>query len=89
MELAAGALSHWVVTLMDGSEVDVWADGVSGISERTCGDPHIVFVVLTNIDTEDQDRSDVTARTSGSPCRVEVAVARFPRVCVRDVRSLM
>ena len=29
MELAAGPPAHWIVTMADGSEVDIWADAVT------------------------------------------------------------
>ena len=34
MELTAGPPTHWIVTLADGGEVHVWADGVTGISDK-------------------------------------------------------
>jgi len=85
VELAAGAPSHWVVTLVDGSQVDVWADSVTGQSEKTAHDEYLVFGVLMDIDVDLQEQFEVTARPRFPGRRVEVAVARFPRSCVRDV----
>ena len=34
MELAAGPPSHWIVALAGGFEVDVWADAVTGLTEK-------------------------------------------------------
>jgi len=85
VELAAGAPSHWLVRLAGGSTVDVWADAVSGLTEQTAEQKHIIFGVLMDIDVELQQDFEVTARAPARPRRVEVAVARFPRDCVQDV----
>ncbi len=85
MELAAGPPSHWIVTLADGTAVDVWAHAVTGLTDKTAHQEHIVFGVLTDIAVGLQVQ--VTARTVKPSPRVEVAVARFPRDCVRDVVS--
>jgi len=88
VELAAGPPSHWVVTLVDGSQVDVWADSVTGLSEKTAHDEYLVFGVLMDIDVDLQGQFEVTARPPVPGRRVEVAVARFPRSCVRDVVTI-
>jgi hypothetical protein len=88
MELAAGPPSHWVVTLVGGSRVDVWADAVTGLTERTAHDEHVVFGVLMDIDSDLQSQFEVTARTPARSRRVEVAVARFPRGCVQGVETI-
>jgi hypothetical protein len=80
--------THWVVTLADGGEVHVWADAVTGISEKTAHDEDIVFGVLMDIDVDRQGEFEVTARGVRPSRRVEVAVARFPRPSVREVRSV-
>jgi len=85
MELVTGPPSHWALTLLDGSVVDIWADTVSGICEKTADDSHIVFHVSMDIDPDDQDHFEVTARVPADRRRVEVAVARFPRNCVQEV----
>jgi hypothetical protein len=85
MELAAGPPAHWVVTLVDGSEVDVWADAVTGLTEKTAHQEHIVFGVLLDVDVALQGQFEVTATSPARSRRVEVAVARFPRGCVQDV----
>jgi hypothetical protein len=89
MELAAGPPSHWIVTLVDGSRVDVWADAVTGVSDKTAHDEQIVFGVLMDIDIDLQDQFEVTARGRVLSRRVEVAVARFPRGCVEDVETVV
>jgi hypothetical protein len=85
MELVAGPPSHWIVTLVGGAQVDVWADAVTGLTEKTAHHEHIVFGVLMDIDADLQDGFEVTARGLVPGRRVEVAVARFPRSCVQDV----
>lgn len=52
MELAAGPPAHWVVTLADGFQVDVWADAVTGLTEKTAHQEHVVFGVLMDIDVD-------------------------------------
>jgi len=88
MELVAGPPSHWIVTLVDGSQVDVWADAVTGLTEKTAHHEQIVFGVLMDIDLELQDQFEVTARAPASSRRVEVAVVRFPRDCVQSVETV-
>lgn len=88
MELAAGPPAHWIVTLANGGEVHVWADAVTGISEKTAADDEIVFGVLMDIDPDRQDEFEITAKTAPASRRVEVAVARFPRPSVRGVRTV-
>lgn len=87
MELA-GSPAHWLVTLVGGSQVDVWADAVTGLTEKTSHHEHIVFGVLMDIDVGLQDQFEVTAHTPARSRRVEVAVARFPRSCVQDVETV-
>jgi hypothetical protein len=88
MELVAGPPSHWIVTLVGGSRVDVWADSVTGLSEKTAHDEHVVFGVLMDIDVVLQDQFEVTAKTPARSRRVVVAVARFPRRWVQDVETV-
>jgi hypothetical protein len=85
MELAAGPPSHWIVTLVGGGQVEVWADSVSGTTERTAHLPHITFGLLMDIDVEMQHEFEVTASTPAQTRRVVVAAARFPRACVQDI----
>lgn len=85
MELVAGPPSHWIVTLVGGFQVDVWADAVTGLTEETAHDEHIVLSVLMDIDPELQDHFEVKACAPVASRRVEVAVARFPRGCIQDV----
>jgi hypothetical protein len=88
MELVAGPPSHWTVTLTGGSRIDVWADAVTGLTEKTAHHEHVVFGVLMDIDVDLQDQFEVTARTPARSRRVMVAVARFPRGCVHDVETV-
>jgi hypothetical protein len=87
-ELAAGPPTHWIVTLASGAQVDMWADSVSGLTEKTAHDEHVVFHVLMDIDVALQDQFEVTATAPADNRRVLVAVARFPRGCVQDVESV-
>lgn len=88
MELAVGPPTHWVVTLADGGMVHVWADAVTGLSDKTIHDEEIVFGVLMDVDVDRQSEFEVTAQGRPPGRRVEVAVARFPRRSVREVRSV-
>jgi len=86
-ELAAGPPARWLVTLDDGSQVEVWADAVTALSGPE-DERDYTFGVFMDIEPEDQDGFEVTARTPrGDRRRVEVAVTRFPRVSVRKVMS--
>jgi hypothetical protein len=55
MELAAGPPDRWIVTLTDGTEIDVWAHAVTGLTEKTAHHEHIVFGVLMDIAVGLQD----------------------------------
>jgi hypothetical protein len=88
MELAAGPPTRWIITLADGGEAHVWADGVTGLSDKTLQDEEFVFSVLMDIDVDRQSEFEVTARGVKPGRRVDVAVARFPRRSVREVRSV-
>jgi hypothetical protein len=87
MELVAGPPSRWIVTLVGGSQVEVWADTVAGLIEKTAHSEHVVFGVLMDIDVDLQEQFEVTASAPARSRRVEVAVARFPRSCVQDVEA--
>jgi hypothetical protein len=88
MELVAGPPFRWIVTLVGGTQVEVWADAVTGLTEKTAHYEHIVFGVLMDIDVDLQGQFEVTARAPARSRRVEVAVARFPRDCVQDVETV-
>lgn len=88
MESVAGPPAHWIVTLVDGSQIDVWADAVTGLNEKTAHHEHIVFGVLMDIDLDLQDQYEVTARAPVRSRRVEVAVTRFPRRSVQNVETV-
>ena len=87
MEHVGGPPTRWRVWLHDGSEVDVWADAVTGCAGPD-DDSDYVFGVLMDMDLDQQVLVEVTARTPSNPRRVEVAVARFPRQAVAKVRSI-
>lgn len=78
MGYAAGPPSRWVVTLVDGSRVQVWADAVQGLAGPD-DDRDYLFGCLMDVDEAEQAGLEITARTPSNPRRVEVAVARFPR----------
>ena len=84
MNLAAGPPSHWLITLGDGSVVEIWADSVEGLSGPE-DDRDYLFSNLMDIAPSDQASFDVTARTPTNPARVAVTVARFPRSAVIKV----
>lgn len=86
MHLAAGPPTHWVVTLIDGSIVDVFADAVTGLSGPDDSRDY-VFGSLMDVSPDLQGDFEVTARAPSDPQRVEVMVARFPRAAVREVSS--
>ena len=76
--------ARWVVTLNDGSEVEIWAHAVEGLSGAEDNRDYL-FGVLMDVEPELQGEFEVTARTPSNPRRVEVAVARFPRSSVQDI----
>jgi hypothetical protein len=80
----AGVPTHWLVTLIDGSVVDIWADSVEGLAGP--GDARdYLFSNLMDVSPGDQDPFDVTGRTPANPARVIVTVARFPRSSIMSV----
>jgi hypothetical protein len=84
VKLAAGAPSHWLVTLTDGSTVDVWADSVQGLSgPEDQRDYH--FLNLMDIAPDEQGSFEIVGRAPAVPTRVLVTVARFPRRSVMQV----
>ena len=74
--------ARWVVTLNDGSEVEIWAHAVEGLSDPK-DDRDYLFGVLMDVEPDLQEEFEVTARTTSNPRRVEVAVVRFPRASVQ------
>ena len=78
--------THWTVSSVDSSVIDVSADFVTGLS----GDEDVrddIFSVFMDVLPDLQDQFDVTGRTPSNPERVIVAVARLPRAAVRDIAS--
>ena len=61
MNLAAGFPSQWLVTLHDGSVIEVWADSVEGLAGPEDQRDYL-FGNLMDIRPEDQKGFDVTAR---------------------------
>ena len=82
--MVLGRPVNWLVTLADGSVVDVWADSVEGLS-GTEDQRDYMFGNLMDIAPADQHDFDITATTPANPSRVVVAVARFPRSSVRHI----
>lgn len=79
MRFVAGPPSRWKVELVDGSVVDVWADGFSRESE------HYTFSGLFDLDDGEDLPADalVLGETPSNPSRFNLAVARFPKSAVR------
>jgi hypothetical protein len=82
----AGHPSRWLVTLTDGSVVDVWAHSVEGLAGPE-DQRDYRFCVLMDISPQDQPGFDVVARAPADPNRVDVTVARFPRLSVAGILS--
>jgi hypothetical protein len=83
MHRVAGAPTRWQIILLDGSLVEVWADGVTGRS----GDEDTrdyEFAVLMHLEPADEAGFKVLSRWPGG---VLVAVASFPRAAVRSIQS--
>jgi hypothetical protein len=80
------APARWKVTLNDGLEVDVWADGVTGLSGAEDLRDH-VFECLMDINGSEQGEWEIAGRTPTRSERVLVVVARFPRAAVRSIYS--
>ena len=76
VNFAAGPPSKWLLTMTDGSDIEVWADGYS----EEAGD--FVFSVLVDATAEEQHQLEVTGRTPTRPERVIVTVCRLPASAV-------
>jgi hypothetical protein len=87
VELAAGAPTKWVITLHDGSAVEIWADSAEG-SAGPDDTRDYTFCSLMDIDEAEQDGFEIVDRTPSNPRRVLVAVARFPRSAVARTDEL-
>jgi len=74
-------LSHWEITLLEGSNIEVWADGYQEI------DGKYVFGVLADVDEHAQADLLITGRTPTNPKRVIVGLSRFPVEAVRQIRG--
>jgi hypothetical protein len=66
-----------MVTLVNGSVVEVWADGYSEV-EGT-----LVFSILVDATPDEQQVLEVTGPSPSRPERVIITVARFPMVTVQ------
>jgi hypothetical protein len=82
-----GIPNQWIVTLNDGSQVEIWAGSLTGSSEPGDDRDYTFSVVVDDVEPEAQADFEVTARTPNDPRRVVVAVARFPRNSVQDIWS--
>jgi hypothetical protein len=78
--------SLWKVALVDGSVVEVWADGVEGLAGPEDNRDHL-FSNLVDVPPSEQAAFEVNARTPTRPERVSVTVARFPRNAVVEVQT--
>jgi hypothetical protein len=74
-------LDEWIVTLCDGTNLTLYADGYS-----VGGGEHIFSVLLT-ASASIQEGLDIVGRTPSDPERVMVALARIPSTAVTSVRS--
>lgn len=77
---------HWVVELLDGSSVDVWADaaeGLAGAADRR----DYRFCNLMDVSVGDQEWFDIQGRAASNPERVLVTVTLFSRGAVRAVHG--
>ena len=86
MNLVTGPPSQWLVTLLDGSVIEVWADSVEGLAGPEDQRDYL-FGNLMDIRPEDQRGFDVTARAPTNPSRVVVTETRFPRASVARISS--
>jgi hypothetical protein len=79
MRFAAGPPRYWTVELIDGTVVEVWADGFSRDGE------HYTFSSLFDLENGEELPADalVVGEAPSNPARVAVAVARFPKAGVR------
>jgi hypothetical protein len=74
---SVGPPSRWTVELVDGTVVEVWADGYSREGE------HWTFSSLFDLDGEELPAEAlVIGETPSNLERVLVAVARFPKTAV-------
>lgn len=78
MDFAGGPPTRWLVTLADGSVIEIWADGYSE------EDGVVVFSVLVDATAEEQQVLEVTGRTPSRPERVIITVARIPVTAMRE-----
>ena len=82
--LAAGPPSRWLVTLADGSVVDVLAHSVEGTAGP--GDQRDYrFCNLMDVPPDLQDDFEVAGAAPKDLARVIVVVARFPRCSVARI----
>jgi hypothetical protein len=77
------ALDRWIINLHSGARLAVWADGYS-----ESGDD-LVFSVLVDRDADEPAISavEVVGTTPSNPRRVEIVIARIPRLAVSDIVS--
>ena len=78
----------WLVTLTDGSLVQVWADSVEGLAGSEDRRDYR-FCCLMDVERASQFRLDVVGETVPPSERVIVTVAKFPRGSVKAVSSGM
>jgi len=78
----------WLVTLADGSLVQVWADSVEGLAGPE-DQRDYRFCCLMDVARENQSSFDVVGETAPPSERVIVIVAKFPRDAVTSIQSGM
>lgn len=83
VKFAAGPPIRWKVALVDGSVVEVWADGYARDGD------YYTFSGLFDLDEGEElpDDALVLGETPSNPSRFDLAVARFPKSAVRLPRG--
>jgi hypothetical protein len=82
ISLATGSPSRWVVTLSNGAAIDVWADGY-----REDTDTYL-FEVLADVDGTLDDAVLILSTSATDSRRLALAVARFPKSAVAEIRTV-
>ena len=79
MRFAAGPPTGWTVELLDGTVVEVWADGFSRDGD------YYTFSSLVDLDEGEQLPAGalVLGEVPSNPTQSILAIARFPKACVR------
>ncbi|MBR7831398.1 hypothetical protein KDK95_34155 [Actinospica sp. MGRD01-02] len=81
MEYAAGPPSQWLLTLKDGSTIEVWADSYCEEQDQ------FQFESLVEASHEEQRHVKVTATGRQPTSKVLILVARIPAVLVSSIEG--